>query len=282
MSNIRARIGRALDLPQMQLSFYKGQATGNDFVLVDNWAGSIRLSEAEIRALCDRRFGVGADGVIVLQPHATLAYTMVYYNADGPMGSMCGNGSRAAYALLRQLGRVPATDQPILFEAYDGVHEISQPNEYIRVELLSNGTVRAEGTEAWFVDTGSPHVVQWVSDAAAVNVARDGAELRYDARYAPGGTNVNFVSDAGLGRIAVRTYERGVEAETLSCGTGVAASALVAAARAGQVGAFAWEITTPGGRLMVDQDAAGRLFLIGPAVIVYQGSIDLGKLTAAR
>lgn len=266
----------------MVLAFYKGQATGNDFVLVDNWAGSIRLSEAEVHALCDRRFGVGADGVIVLQPHATLAYTMLYYNADGRLGSMCGNGSRAAYALLRQLGRVPATAEPIQFEAYDGVHEISQSAERIRVELISRGTVRTESETSWFVDTGSPHLVQWVGDAAEVDVGKLGVAWRYDPRYAPGGTNVNFVSEAGAGRISVRTYERGVEAETLSCGTGVAASALVAAARAGQQGAFAWQIDTPGGALSVERDAAGRLFLVGPAVIVYQGTLDLGKLTASH
>lgn len=264
------------------LSFFKAQATGNDFIILDGGAGQpehvqtrLTLRPDQVRALCDRRFGIGADGLIVLEPHPTAHYLMVYHNADGPVGSMCGNGARAAYWVLHQLGRVSG---PVQFEASDGLHRAeSAADGRIRVQLLVQAHAQQLDSDTYFIHTGSPHVVRFVADADRVDVAVEGARLRHDPRFAPGGTNVNFVSQARAG-YRVRTFERGVEAETLSCGTGVTAVALVAAQQEGLNGAFRIGISTPGGALEVERTSSGEVYLVGPAAISFTGQVDLDRL----
>ncbi len=258
------------------MPFLKAQATGNDFILVDGYDQAWPLDGPTVRTLCDRRMGIGADGLIVLTPRAPLDYMMLYYNADGAEGSMCGNGGRAAYHVMEQWGRVQGRAE---FVAHDGNHRVERlPDGRIRLELHVGQHIDALSQGDWFVNTGSPHHVRLVADVAAIDVARAGAAIRHDRRYAPGGTNVNFVAERPDGSIDVRTFERGVEAETLSCGTGVTAAALVVALRAGVAGPFERVVHTPGGVLSVARDAQGHVFLIGPAAISFSGEVELDTL----
>lgn len=260
----------------MRMPFVKAQATGNDFILVDGYDQRWPLDAAAVRALCHRRYGIGADGLIVLSPRAPLDYMMLYYNADGAEGSMCGNGGRAAFHLMQQWGRVGDRAE---FVAHDGSHRVErQPDGRIRLELHVTQHIDALSQGDWFVNTGSPHHVRLVADVAAIDVPRAGSAIRHDRRYAPGGTNVNFVAERPDGSLDVRTFERGVEAETLSCGTGVTAAALVAALRAGVTGPFERVVHTPGGTLSVARDGDGRVFLIGPAAVSFSGEVELDTL----
>ncbi len=267
----------------MRLSFYKAQATGNDFVVVDNRTLGFRPSPELVRALCDRRFGIGADGLILLELSPDADYRMVYFNSDGPEGSMCGNGARAAYQVMHYLCDLP---NHVRFQAIDGMHTGGMlPDGRIRVQLLVQPTVQKLDAETYFADTGSPHVVRFVADVATTDVRTEGARLRHDLRFAPGGTNVNFVARQP-DHLAVRTFERGVEAETLSCGTGVTAAALVAAHERGNgqsaSAAFTTSVHTPGGALDVERTSTGEVYLIGPAAISFSGQVDVDALLAQQ
>lgn len=258
----------------MLFTFSKYQATGNDFVLIDNRAGTLNLSVEQVRMLCDRHFGIGADGLILIEPHPTADFRLVYYNRDGSQ-SLCGNGSRAAVVFAGCLGLI--RNGQTVFEAYDGLHEARiMPNGWVRLRMHDVADVR-ENTYGQFVNTGSPHVVQWVSGIATFSVAETGAKIRHAEAFAPGGTNVNFAEALAGGPILVRTFERGVEAETLSCGTGVTAVAL-AAARRGFTSPV--HLRTPGGELQVEFKMSqtgtfSEIFLSGPAKMVFQGNLEL-------
>ena len=258
------------------IPFYKYQATGNDFVLIDNRSGSYSFSKEQIVKICDRRFGVGADGLMLIEKHPTLDFNLVYYNSDGSQ-SLCGNGSRAAVKMASSLGMV---NGKTTFNAYDGSHE---------AELLSNDIVRLKMNDVngvkeiekdFFLNTGSPHLIKFVTDLKNYPVVEDGRKIRYSDGYKPGGTNANFVELNGSNSIYVRTYERGVENETLSCGTGVTAAALVASLK-GYSSPVA--VKVPGGELSVEFKAKHigqtvsfhEIFLIGPAKMVFQGTLEL-------
>ncbi len=258
----------------MEFPFCKYQATGNDFILADNRSGRFQLSQQQVQQLCDRHFGIGADGLMLLEPHPTVDFKLLYYNSDGTQ-SLCGNGSRAAVDFAKRLGLIPQTTTR--FEAYDGVHEATVlTNGWVRLKMNDVSAVRPWG-DGQFIHTGSPHVLQWVTNIRAYAVVEVGTTIRHHADFAPGGTNVNFLEPQPDGSLFVRTFERGVEAETLSCGTGVTAAALAATAKGFQSPV---RIQTKGGELQVEFKIGqggtfSEIFLIGPAKMVFQGTVEL-------
>lgn len=260
-----------------KLSFSKYQGAGNDFVMIDNRTGALdRSAEDKIRRLCERRFGVGADGLILLQDHPDYDFEMVYFNADGREGSMCGNGGRCAVAFARQLGII---DLKTHFLAVDGPHDARIDEAGSWVELRMGKVARVEqGGDFFYLDTGSPHYVVFVEDLAQVNVVTQGRAVRYSNRFRESGTNVNFVQPVRAG-IAVATYERGVEDETLSCGTGVTAAAIAYYLRQPSAARQRVDIRAKGGELQVHFEPAGEgfdeIWLCGPAKRVFEGSWEV-------
>ena len=257
------------------IPFFKYQATGNDFVLIDNREGLYDgLTTEQVKWLCDRRFGIGADGLMLLNKKAGYDFDMKYYNSDGREGSMCGNGGRC---IVRFAHKLRLLGHSATFTAADGVHEGTLGNgDWVRLRMNPVKTVKREG-DHFILDTGSPHYVTHVEAVAEVDVAKTGAEIRYSEPFAEKGINVNFVELNGDGSIYVRTYERGVEAETYSCGTGVTASALVGARANGPVKV---DVQTLGGRLMVEFNKVSDtdfedIWLCGPATFVFKGEIEL-------
>jgi len=264
----------------MKFHFYKYQATGNDFVIVDNRAKTLAFSKEQVEKVCDRRFGVGADGLMLIEPHPEKAFDLVYYNSDGSQ-SLCGNGSRAAVHFARRLGLVA---DKATFNAYDGTHEAELlQNGLIRLKMNDVTEVRQLG-EDLFINTGSPHYLKFVDALEQYPVVEQGRMIRYRDDFKPGGTNANFLQILPDNTLFVRTYERGVENETLSCGTGVTAAALAAHFKG---------LTSPvrikalGGDLSVEfkYNVSGQynrqaaiftdIFLIGPAKMVFEGDLDL-------
>ncbi|WP_339832188.1 diaminopimelate epimerase [uncultured Altibacter sp.] len=255
----------------MAFEFYKYQGTGNDFVMIDNRQRIFSKNNTKLVAqLCDRRFGVGADGLILLEPHATADFSMVYYNADGNLSSMCGNGGRCIVHFANYLGII---DSKATFEAVDGMHEATIEGELVSLRMNDvHGVTLSQ--DFVFLDTGSPHHVEIVEAVDAYNVFEKGRAIRND-RYGKAGANINFVTPKGNDIFSVRTYERGVEDETLSCGTGVTAVAL-AMHVLDRTRALRVTLETPGGNLTVTftkTDAGYKdVYLIGPAVQVFKGT----------
>lgn len=257
----------------MTLQFTKYQATGNDFILIDNRSGKIVLSKEQIVKACDRKFGIGADGLILIEPSTTTDFTVNYYNSDGSQ-SLCGNGSRAAVTFAASLHLL---NDKTSFEAYDGKHEaVLLPTGIVRLKMNDVSEVRKINND-WYIHTGSPHYIQLVENSKDYPVFDEGKKIRYSADFLPGGTNVNFVELLADNTIFVRTYERGVENETLSCGTGVTAAAL-AASQKNYTSPIA--IKTLGGELSVEfkigqAGAFTDIYLAGPAKKVFEGTLEL-------
>ncbi|WP_419211771.1 diaminopimelate epimerase [Maribacter sp. X9] len=206
----------------MKNTFYKYQGTGNDFVMIDNRNGLFPKQNTELVAhLCHRRFGIGADGLILLENDGDSDFKMVYYNADGNEGSMCGNGGRCIVAFAHFLGLIK---NQTTFVAVDGLHEATIDGDLVSLKMLDVHEIN-EKPNALFLNTGSPHHVQLVENLKNFQVPKEGARLRYGV-YGEKGSNINFVEENTSGGFDIRTYERGVEDETLSCGTGVTAVAL--------------------------------------------------------
>ncbi|MEN6559466.1 MAG: diaminopimelate epimerase [Acidobacteriota bacterium] len=257
----------------MTIRFDKYQGAGNDFVIVDGRDNVLDPGDADlVRRLCDRRFGVGADGLILILPSDRADYEMRYFNADGRPGSMCGNGGRcaASFALRRKIAGPRQR-----FLAYDGLHEADVAGDTVRLRLSDVRGCRAvEGH--YFLDTGSPHLVIFASGIDGIDVAAEGRKWRWSPLFAPGGTNVNFVETTPEG-LYIRTFERGVEEETWACGTGVTASAIASALRAHAAGGPV-DVRARGGRLRVEFEIRGDLVtnvrLAGPATFVFTGSIE--------
>lgn len=254
------------------IHFYKYHGTGNDFVMIDNRAGLPHASEQEIKALCDRRFGIGGDGLIYLERSDEADFRMVYFNSDGRESTFCGNGGRCVVAFAKHLG-VFAGNQTT-FTARDGLHSAELTGGLVRLHMRDVETL-SRNEYGFELFTGSPHLVMEEENIGEMDVKLEGAKIRYSPRYAAGGINVNFVQQMG-DRIFVRTYERGVEDETLSCGTGVTAAALVMAH-------LGWpspvSVKTPGGMLSVafetEDPGFKEVYLTGPAVRVFEGEIWL-------
>lgn len=260
----------------MKLIFYKYQGTGNDFVMIDNREPKLSKNDTKlVKHLCDRKFGVGADGLILLEHSEDPEddFKMVYFNADGNESSMCGNGGRCLVAFAKFLGIV---ENSARFTAIDGVHEATVSEEIVSLKMQNVGKVQREDTYS-FLDTGSPHHVIFSENIADIQVKAEGAAVRYSELYKEnGGTNVNFVEKLAEDTFAVRTYERGVEDETLSCGTGVTAVA-IAAHDSKQTHANTVKLKTPGGELAVkfekDENGYQSIWLSGPAKQVFKGEI---------
>ncbi len=262
----------------MELPFYKYQGTGNDFIIIDNRRGEYdELPQSSIAQLCDRRLGIGADGLMFLNSSPRVDFAMKYFNRDGRESSMCGNGGRCLVAFAHRKG---IQKDMYVFEAIDGLHraEVVDPGE-VRLEMSRPNGARVIRENTLWIDTGSPHFVQFrEGDWKNWEVFQTGQKIRYSPDFAPGGTNVNFVKILGPNKLAVRTYERGVEEETLSCGTGVTAAAYLHLLRTEAVMGRV-EIQTLGGQLLVEiQNRGGKqelVYLQGPATFVYEGSISL-------
>lgn len=261
----------------MKLSFSKYQGAGNDFIMLDNFDGHYdNLSITDIQQACNRKFGIGADGLILLQQHVSSDFEVVYYNADGSQ-SFCGNGARCAVAFARSIDRLPAPRTT--FMAIDGLHEAWLCQDEVKLKMSDVGTIQILDGD-FELHTGSPHYVILDEDQRAAHVEQVGRSIRYNDTYKDDGINVNLMKYTDTG-IQVATYERGVEAETLSCGTGVTAAALVYAQlqkiKQGQV-----KVLTKGGNLAVQWQANpdgsfSEIYLIGPAQFVFNGTYELKR-----
>lgn len=255
------------------MKFHKYQGTGNDFVMVDNRSGSAHLSKPQIKQLCDRRFGIGADGLIYLEKSEEADFRMVYFNSDGRESTFCGNGGRCIVAFAKQHGVFEGGKTT--FIAKDGLHEAKIVDGNIRLKMKDVNQIK-QNEFGYELFTGSPHLVLSVENVDTVDVKTKGANIRYSDIYVKEGINVNFIEQTG-NELRVRTYERGVEDETLSCGTGVTAAALVV----GRMGSSSpVSIETPGGKLLVEFQSDGNggfkeVFLIGPAEQVFEGGIPI-------
>lgn len=264
----------------MTIPFIKYQGTGNDFIMIDQSTHRyLEISDRQsIEFLCHRRFGIGADGLILLEQSQKYDFRMVYFNADGRQSTMCGNGGRCIVHFAHSLG----IERDIYhFEAIDGLHEacmIEGMENGVRLKMNDVTTIKRLKENEFELNTGSPHFVRFVQEIPG-NVDAEGREVRYAPQYAEAGINVNFavISDHEL---HTATYERGVEAETLSCGTGVTAVAL--AARLYNPGTPSpVRVKTKGGDLWVEFESKdgnfSNIWLSGPATPVFTGEIRLGQ-----
>ncbi|WP_040497079.1 diaminopimelate epimerase [Fulvivirga imtechensis] len=257
----------------VNLKFYKYQATGNDFILIDNRTLKLQLDQPQIQKLCDRKFGIGSDGLILIQDHPDSDFEMVFYNPDGSQ-SLCGNGSRCAVNFASFLGIFQGSTR---FLAFDGEHQADiLPDGQVRLKMgdVQNVRLMADGM---FIDTGSPHLIKYVINVQNYRVYDEGKAIRNGGLFKEAGVNVNFVQITGDSEIFVRTYERGVENETLSCGTGVTAAA-IASSHKGLNSPVT--VNTQGGTLTVEytqisNDNYSDIYLTGPAEKVFEGTIEL-------
>lgn len=258
----------------MEHTFYKYQGTGNDFIIIDNRQGIFDKKDTKLVAkLCDRRFGIGADGLILLEDHDTVDFKMVYYNSDGNQSSMCGNGGRCIVAFANHLGLI---GNETSFEAIDGLHQARIDND--RVALHMQDVVGLKDFEDHTVlDTGSPHYVCFSDIIDSLNIKEEGAKIRYSDSYAKDGININFVHKLSDTDFKVRTYERGVEDETFSCGTGVTAVAL-AMHHLGETRNDSVLLKTKGGDLEVTYQKTNEgytnIWLIGATTFVFKGKVE--------
>jgi diaminopimelate epimerase len=258
----------------MLLHFYKYQGTGNDFVIIDNRDGSIQLSNKQVAILCDRHFGIGADGLMLLNKHQSYDFEMIYYNADGAPGTMCGNGGRCLTKFAFDKGIQP---NKYSFIASDGEHEaVIDANGWVHLKMIDVQEI-LKLNEATVLNTGSPHYILPVSDLSNYDVFTEGKNIRYNNTYNEKGINVNFV-EWNENELFVRTYERGVENETFSCGTGVTAAAI--AMSADTTGLQETKIRTLGGSLLIKFNKLNAqhftdVWLCGPASFVYDGQITI-------
>ncbi len=260
----------------MQIKFYKYQGTGNDFVMIDNRQGFFPKGTIQlIEKLCDRRFGIGADGLILLENDTETDFRMVYYNSDGNESSMCGNGGRCLVAFAKSLNVI---NDKTTFIAADGLHHATiLENGIVSLQMKDVDEVKIN-EEYVFLNTGSPHHVTLVNDIENYDVKTNGAEIRYSDLYGNAGSNVNFVNQISNNHFRLRTYERGVEDETLSCGTGATATAIAMNA-IGKTNSNAIDINVEGGTLKVSFEKKGSIysnvFLEGKAEFVFEGKIEI-------
>lgn len=268
----------------MLLEFAKYEGAGNDFILIDARSGTFTAESKMIARMCDRHFGIGADGLMTLRGSEQYDCSMRYYNADGSAGEMCGNGGRCFALFACHLG---LGGPELRFDSLDGPHtaQVAPDGPYagkVVLGMIDVEQITASGN-GWFLDTGVPHYVEFTDDIACIDVASRGRVLRFDAGRFPAGTNVDFVQIMGDGRLSVRTYERGVEAETLACGTGAVAAAAVAN-WVRQPAVCDFEVRVPGGALQVAFERNprpgrySRILLTGPARRVFEGTINTENL----
>lgn len=259
------------------MKFYKYQAAGNDFVMIDETKELCGLTEEQRVWLCDRRFGVGADGIIYLRHSELYDFEMIYHNSDGKEASMCGNGGRAIVRFAHDLGFIGETCH---FIAVDGEHNATVEKELIRLEMQNVDI--PDNVELELIQTGSPHFIQTVENLATYDVFTQGRLLRNDLRFAPEGCNVNFVEEISANEIHQRTYERGVEDETLACGTGAVAGAVYQAVKHG-LDVAEILIHMRGGDLRVKLERNDSFYenvwLCGSAEKSFEGQVDFTKIS---
>ncbi len=258
----------------MQIPFSKYHGAGNDFVIVDNRDEKIRFEQKQIEWLCNRHFGIGADGLMLLQSDYKADFRMIYFNSDGNQSSMCGNGGRCLVAFAFSLGVI---GEKTNFQAVDGIHCANViSSDTIALQMTDVELVEELNNGDYLLDTGSPHYVRFVEDVMNIDLKENAHEIRYSDRFAEQGVNVNFVSYNGV-ELLIRTYERGVEDETLACGTGVTAAA-IAAHKKGLVGTTVG-LKAVGGDLSVNfevsTDGYSNVWKTGPVQLVFTGNIDL-------
>lgn len=256
--------------------FYKYHGTGNDFIIVENLKGSIELSKETIQSLCKRHMGIGADGLILIEHHDEADFYMRYFNSDGNKSSMCGNGGRCAVLFSKHIGLIESNNTS--FHAADGLHTAQLlENDIIALKMNNAPNHRIMG-KSYVIDTGSPHYVRFGYNIDNMNVYKEGRVIRNSAQFKKDGINVNFVEELN-NELFVRTYERGVENETLSCGTGVTAAAVAAFLKTNSKGNQTYNVKTLGGKLQVKIEAEGtnihNLWLIGPAKEVFIGEVNV-------
>ena len=259
----------------MKINFAKYQGTGNDFIFIDNRLDVFPKNDTKlIEKLCDRRFGIGADGLILLENDTETDFRMVYYNSDGNQSSMCGNGGRCIVAFAKSLNLI---SNETTFNAVDGLHYAKTlDNGIVSLQMKDVNEVKIE-KDYIFLNTGSPHHVMLVDDLDNYDVKNNGAKIRYSDLYGKAGSNVNFVNQLSDNHFQIRTYERGVEDETLSCGTGATATAIAMNA-VGKTNSHTIELDVEGGTLEVSfdkvNDAFINVFLTGPATFVFEGELE--------
>jgi diaminopimelate epimerase len=261
----------------LDFEFFKYHGTGNDFILIDNRNLSFNADKETIEKLCHRQFGIGADGLILIQNHNELDFNMRYFNSDGKEASMCGNGGRCAVSFAAKLGIIKSETS---FFAFDGIHKALISNDIIELSM-SNVTGIKDFESIYILDTGSPQAIIFVSDLEKIDVFNDGRKIRNDKNISQDGVNVNFVKIISSNEINIRTYERGVENETYSCGTGSVASAIVSYLK-NNVESFDYSVNVnvKGGRLIVNFKTADKktfthIKLTGPAIMVFSGKISM-------
>ncbi|WP_369048851.1 diaminopimelate epimerase [Tenacibaculum sp. UWU-22] len=258
----------------MKITFYKYQGTGNDFIIIDNTSKTFPKNNVQLVAkLCDRHFGIGADGLILLENDKITDFKMVYYNADGNESSMCGNGGRCIVAFAHKLGLFK---EKTTFSATDGLHHATIKNDIVSLQMIDVDTVEVKDGYL-FTNTGSPHHVQLVENLKDFDVFSEGKHIR-NTIYGVKGSNVNFVEKIDDTTFRVRTYERGVENETLACGTGVTAVA-IAMHTIGETNSNLVKLLVEGGELTVsfteENKQYKRIFLQGKATFVFKGKIKI-------
>ena len=260
----------------MEIEFYKYEGTGNDFVLIDNRNEIFPKDNNKLIAhFCNRKFGIGADGLILLENDNETDFRMIYFNSNGDESTMCGNGGRCLVAFANKLQVIKKSCS---FMAIDGLHHATISESGTVSLQMKNVESVIKSTDYVFLDTGSPHHVQLVSDLKNINVKESGAKIRYGDLYGIEGANVNFVTQINSDTFSIRTYERGVEDETLSCGTGATAAA-IAMNYVGKTTSNAIKIYVEGGELEISFDKEDgvftNVFLNGPATFVFEGKINI-------
>lgn len=260
---------------KMKVNFQKYQGTGNDFVMIDNRSGEYdNLTLLQIRNICDRKFGVGADGLIKINSKKDSDYEVDYYNADGTK-SFCGNGARCAVEFARTLG---IDKTPAQFVAIDGNHSAEVLNGLIKLKMANVSGFELELGD-YVLETGSPHYLRFVDSVAETDIVSFGQSIRFSESYKENGINVNVIEEVDSSKIRIRTYERGVEDETLSCGTGATAAAMAFAVKNELDGELEIQVQVEGGELIVSFIRSGRefesVYLTGPATYVFTGEIHV-------
>ena len=258
----------------MQLKFSKYHGAGNDFIMVYNHNNSYCFSQSDVKKICNRRYGVGADGLIIIEKTLDADFKMIYYNADGFVGSMCGNGARCAVSYAKELELI---QNQCNFLAYDGMHKgLILENGLVSIDMVDVSLFEVQNNR-WKIDTGSPHLICFRKNISEIDVKHEGASIRNSPNYIKDGINVNFVQ-LKKNELFIRTYERGVEDETLSCGTGAIASA-IAVYESGLLNSDRIKVNVLGGHLEVLFSKVGSKYsniqLIGPTKFVFCGEVDV-------
>lgn len=259
-----------------QLHFYKYHGTGNDFVIFDGRTIDVHalMTQEVIEGICHRRFGIGADGLMILENHPKADFNMVYYNADGRPSSMCGNGGRCLVAFAKKMGVI---EDQCTFMATDGLHEATIKDNWIELKMIDVHQLEYDG-ESCILDTGSPHYIKACSNLDDLDIVPTAHAIRYNDRFSNEGININFLQETDKG-IRIRTYERGVEDETLACGTGATAAAIAYVDRYDLKGQQEVDIQVEGGQLSVKVNRVGDgyedVWLCGPAAFVFEGEVEI-------